>query len=161
MEKAACALILMFTLVTLLSPARADEKTQNCASQDCVEKNNGIPAKLPMGPDGITRLSRIEVYPEHLKEYKKFATEVGAESLQREPGVLAMHAMAERENPCKITILEIYASQDAYKAHIASPHFRKYKEGTLKMVKSLRLVDQKPLNSASKLQNFIQEGKDN
>ena len=42
--------------------------------------------KLPMGEDGIVRLSRIEVYPEYLDEYLGFATEVGTISLQTEPG---------------------------------------------------------------------------
>lgn len=111
--------------------------------------------KLPMQADGITRLSKIEVYPEHLEEYLKYAVEVGQTSLEKEPGVLAMYALAEKDNPCRITILEIYASQDSYKAHIASPHFQKYKQGTLKMVKSLDLVDQRPLNPANRIVNYI------
>lgn len=113
--------------------------------------------KLPMAEDGITRLSKIEVYPEFLDEYMKYAVEVGEKSLQTEPGVLAMYAMADKDNPGLITILEIYANQDSYKSHIASPHFQKYKKGTLKMVKSLQLCDQIPLNPKSKINNFIQK----
>lgn len=56
-----------------------------------------------------------------------------------------------------ITILETYASEDAYKAHIASPHFQKYKTSTLHMVKNLELIDQTPLNPHSILHNFITE----
>lgn len=56
-------------------------------------------AKLPMSESGITRLSKIEVYPEYLEEYKKFATEVGDVSLRTEPGVLTMYAVADKENP--------------------------------------------------------------
>lgn len=119
------------------------------------DKARSMCAKLPMQPDGITRLSIIEVYPEYRDEYLNYATEVGERSLRQEPGVLAMYAMAEKDDPNRITILEIYASQEAYKAHIASPHFRKYKQGTLKMVKSLRLADQLPLNPASRLDNFM------
>lgn len=44
-------------------------------------------------------------------------------------------------------ILEIYASRDAYDAHIKSPHFQKYKRSTLEMVKSLRLVDMAALDA--------------
>lgn len=112
-------------------------------------------AKLPMQPDGIVRLSRIEVYPEYLDVYLKMATEVGQTSLLTEPGVLTMYAVAEKENPNIITILETYASQDAYKSHIASAHFRKYKQGTLHMVKDLQLLDQKELNPENKIINFI------
>ena len=111
--------------------------------------------KLPMQPDGIVRLSRVEVYPEYLEKYLKMATEVGQTSLLTEPGVLTMYAVAEKDNPNIITILETYASQDAYKSHIASAHFQKYKQGTLHMVKDLRLLDQKELNPANHIINFI------
>ena len=63
-------------------------------------------AKLPMAADGIVRLSKIEVYPEYLEEYMKYATEVGEVSLRTEPGVLTMYAVSEKENPGRITILE-------------------------------------------------------
>ncbi len=114
-----------------------------------------ICTKLPMAEDGIVRLSRIEVYPQFLDEYMKMSTEVGTTSLRTEPGVLTMYAVADKNNPCLITILETYASQEAYKSHIASPHFQKYKQGTLHMVKSLELCDQTPLNPNNTLINNI------
>lgn len=127
-------------------------------NRDRLGKAPGMCAKLPMAPDGITRLSRIEVYPQYLEEYRKYAAEVGETSLREEPGVLTMYALAEKDNPCRITILETYASQEAYKAHVASPHFQKYKQGTLKMVKSLELLDQQPLNPLNRLTNFMEDG---
>ena len=112
-------------------------------------------AKEQIQADGIVRLSKIEVYPEYLSEYMEFAKEVGEESLRTEPGVLTMYAMSEKENPCMITILETYASGEAYRKHIASAHFQKYKQGTLKMVKSLQLSDQTPLTPTNEIKNFI------
>lgn len=121
-----------------------------------LDKKTSMCAKEPMTSDGIVRLSKVEVYPQHLDEYMKYATEVGEISLCTEPGVLTMYAVGEKENPCKITILETYASKAAYEKHIASEHFQKYKQGTLHMVKSLVLSDQTPLNPASRIDNFIQ-----
>lgn len=121
-----------------------------------LDKQPGMCAKKPMTVDGIVRLSKIEVYPQYLDEYMKYATEVGEVSLRTEPGVLTMYAVGEKENPCKITILETYASREAYEKHIASEHFQKYKQGTLHMVKSLVLSDQMPLNPANRINNFIQ-----
>ena len=121
-----------------------------------LDKQPGMCAKKPMTADGIVRLSKIEVYPQYLDEYMKYATEVGEISLRTEPGVLTMYAVGEKENPCKITILETYASREAYEKHIASKHFQKYKQGTLHMVKSLVLSDQTPLNPANRINNFIQ-----
>lgn len=121
-----------------------------------LDKQPGMCAKEPMTADGIVRLSKIEVYPQYLDEYMKYATEVGEISLRTEPGVLTMYAVSEKENPCKVTILETYASHEAYEKHIASEHFQQYKQGTLQMVKSLVLSDQTPLNPANKLNNFMQ-----
>ena len=119
-------------------------------------KQPGMCAKEPMTASGIVRLSKIEVYPQYLDEYMKYATEVGAISLRTEPGVLTMYAVAEKDNPCQITILETYVSKEAYDKHIASAHFQQYKQGTLHMVKSLELTDQTPLNPANKISNFME-----
>ena len=118
-------------------------------------QSNTMVEKEAMATDGIVRLSKIEVYPQYLDEYMEFAVEVGAKSLLSEPGVLTMYAMQDKENPCMVTILETYSSQDAYKAHIASDHFQKYKQGTLHMVKNLGLCDQTPLNSNNIITNTI------
>ena len=120
------------------------------------DKGTSMCSKEPMASDGIVRLSKIEVFPQFLDEYMGFVTEVGEISLRTEPGVLTMYAVQEKKNPCNITILETYSSQAAYVKHIASEHFQKYKQGTLHMVKSLVLSDQKPLNPANKINNFIQ-----
>ena len=116
----------------------------------------GMCEKDSMSADGIVRLSKIEVYPQYLDEYIKYAMKVGEVSLRTEPGVLTMYALQDKENPCLVTILETYSSKDAYEKHIASDHFQKYKKGTLHMVKSLVLSDQTPLNPANRIKNFIQ-----
>lgn len=121
-----------------------------------LDKKPGMCAKLPMAADGIVRLSKIEVYPEFLETYMEYAIEVGEISLRTEPGVLTMYAVREKENPCMVTILETYASKEAYNSHIASEHFQKYKQETLHMVRTLTLSDQTPLHSANKINNFIQ-----
>lgn len=133
----------------------ADSCSCQSATDSAIVVETRQVAKLPMQPDGIVRLSRVEVYPEYLDEYIKMATEVGQTSLLTEPGVLTMYALAEKDNPNIVTILETYASQAAYKSHIASAHFRKYKQETLHMVKDLRLIDQTELNPANHIINYI------
>lgn len=121
-----------------------------------LDKAPSMCAKDPMTANGIVRLSKIEVFQQYLDEYMKYAAEVGEVSLRSEPGVLAMYAISEKENPCMVTILETYASYEAYQKHIVSEHFQKYKQGTLHMIKSLVLSDQTPINPANKINNFIQ-----
>ena len=93
----------------------------------------------------IVRLSVVVVDPAQLDEYLKFAKECGKTSMREEPGVLMMYSMSGKRQPNRITILEIYADKAAYESHIKTPHFRKYKEGTLKMVQKLDLLDQTAL----------------
>ena len=94
----------------------------------------------------IVRLAEIEVYPEYLQEYLKFANEVDRQSVEREPGVVCLFPMQSAEDSTQIRILEIYASEEAYQSHIKTEHFLKYKQGTLHMVKSLKLPTMQPLD---------------
>ncbi|MBQ9705835.1 MAG: antibiotic biosynthesis monooxygenase [Paludibacteraceae bacterium] len=94
----------------------------------------------------LVRLAEIEVYPEHLKEYLKFANEVDRLSVEREPGVVCLFPMQSAEDSTQIRILEIYASEDAYQSHLKTKHFQKYKQGTMHIVKSLKLPTMQPLD---------------
>ena len=94
----------------------------------------------------IVRLAEIEVYPQHLKEYLEFASEVDRLSVEREPGVICLYPMQSAEDSTKIRILEIYASKEAYQQHLKTEHFQKYKQGTFHMVKDLKLPTMKPLD---------------
>ena len=51
-----------------------------------------------------------------------------------------------KSDSTQFRILEIYTSQQAYQHHIQTAHFQKYKQGTLHMVKSLKLQDLTPLD---------------
>lgn len=91
------------------------------------------------------RLSRITVDSARLEEYNAYLKEEIEASMRLEPVVLVLYAVAEKERPHHVTILEIYVDEAAYKSHIATPHFQKYKKETLDMVQSLELVDTTPL----------------
>ena len=94
----------------------------------------------------IVRLAEIEVYPEYLQEYLSYANEVDRLSVEREPGVICLFPMQSAEDSTQIRILEIYASDAAYQQHLKTEHFQKYKQGTLHMVKSLKLPTMQPLD---------------
>ena len=94
----------------------------------------------------IVRIAEIEVYPQYLKEYLAFANEVDRLSIEREPGVVCLFPMQSAEDSTQIRILEIYASEEAYQSHLKTEHFQKYKQGTLHMVKDLKLPTMQPLD---------------
>lgn len=91
------------------------------------------------------RIARIVVDSVQLENYLQYLREGISTAVQVEPGVLRMYAMQDRKNPCNVTIFETYASKAAYDLHILTPHFKKYKTGTLSMVKSLELIDVDPI----------------
>lgn len=89
----------------------------------------------------LVRISEIAIDADYLEEYKAILKEEAEASVRLEPGVISIFPMYQKENPTEIRILEIYASREAYESHLKTPHFQKYKTTTLKMVKSLKLVD--------------------
>ncbi|WP_229365790.1 putative quinol monooxygenase [Fibrisoma montanum] len=99
----------------------------------------------------MVRLAKLVIDAPQLERYKAFLKEEIEASVRLEPGVLTLYAVWEKEKPTHFTILEIYADSTAYKAHIQTPHFLKYKNGTKDMVKSLELVDTTPLVPGMKI----------
>lgn len=93
----------------------------------------------------MVRLAKLEIDSAQLENYKVFLKEEIETSVKVEAGVLTLYAVFDKKNPTSLTILEIYADSAAYKAHIQTPHFLKYKNGTQKMVRSLELVETDPL----------------
>ena len=93
----------------------------------------------------IVRLAKLVIDSAQLENYKAMLKEGIETAVKVEPGVLTLYAVSEKNNPTHITILEIYADADAYKAHIQTAHFIKYKTGTKDMVKSLELVETDPI----------------
>ena len=102
----------------------------------------------------IVRIAEIEVYPQHLTEYLAIANEVDSLSVEREPGVICLFPMQSAEDSTQIRILEIDASEEAYQSHLKTDHFQRYKQGTLHMVRNLRLPTMKPLDPGMMKQIF-------
>lgn len=99
--------------------------------------------------DQMVRISEIEIDPVYLEPYKAILKEESEASVRLEPGVIAIFPMFQKENPTQLRILEIYADKESYQSHLKTPHFLEYKTTTLKMVKSLKLVDMDALDVAT------------
>ena len=98
----------------------------------------------------IVRIAKLEIDPNQLQSYLDFLKEEIEASVRIEPGVIMLHATSRKDAPHLVQLLEVYASHAAYEAHIASPHFLKYKTGTMAMVRSLELVEVDPILLAAK-----------
>jgi 4-carboxymuconolactone decarboxylase len=93
----------------------------------------------------MMRIANIVVDIRYLERYKAALQEGIEAAIRLEPGVLTLYAVSAIEDPARFTILEVYADQAAYEAHLKTPHFLKYKNATQDMVTSLELVDVAPL----------------
>jgi quinol monooxygenase YgiN len=124
----------------LLSLVSADgQTTRGNTANTASNSSNGNSQEMKKGM--LVRISEIEIHANYLEEYKAILKEEAEASVRLEPGVISIFPMYQKENPTEVRILEIYASREAYESHLKTPHFQKYKTTTLKMVKSLKLVD--------------------
>lgn len=96
------------------------------------------------------RVARIVVDSAELESYKAALKEGVATAVKMEPGVLSLSAVYEKDRPTHITVFEIYADEKAYKSHIQTPHFIKYKNAVQHMVRSLELADVSPIAMETK-----------
>jgi quinol monooxygenase YgiN len=102
------------------------------------------------------RIAELEIDPAQLEAYKAILAEEQEASVRLEPGVLMLHSVALNDQPNQIRLLEVYANRAAYEAHIKAPHFIKYKTSTENMVRSLRLVETKPILLCAKTNNPVE-----
>ena len=96
------------------------------------------------------RLAEIEIDPSQIEPYRAAVQEQIEAAIRLEPGVLALYSVADKENPSHVFVFEMYADVDAYKSHLETAHFKKYKTTTQDMVKSLKLRDTVPISLAAK-----------
>jgi len=108
------------------------------------------PTFAQQAPDPQVRLAEIDIDPTQLESYKAALKEEIDASVRAEPGVLALYAVAEKDNPTRIRVFEIYVNQEAYEAHLETAHFKKYKAVTQDMVKSLKLIETVPIMLGAK-----------
>ena len=93
----------------------------------------------------VVRIAKLQVDTTQLEKYKAILKEEIETSVRVEPGVLTLNAVYEKNNPTRVIIMEIYADTIAYKAHLETPHFKKYKSSTKDMVRSLQLIETVPI----------------
>jgi quinol monooxygenase YgiN len=91
------------------------------------------------------QIAEIEIDPAQLDAYQAALREHAETAIREEPGVLVLYAVSEKEAPNRVRVFEIYRDTEAYKSHLQSAHFKKYKATTEKMVTSLKLVQATPI----------------
>ena len=109
------------------------------------------PARAQDQQPGYIQIAELTVDPTQLESYKAAAREQIDAAIRVEPGVLVLYMVADQDQPNHIHVFEMYKDTDAYKAHLESMHFKKYKSTNQPMVTSLNLVPMTPIALGSKL----------
>ena len=101
----------------------------------------------------IVQLAKLVIDFTQLENYKALLKEGIETAVSVEPGVLTLYTVTRPEKtiPTLVAILEINADTTAYKAHLQTPYFIKYKNTTKDVVKSLELVEAVPLVPGMKI----------
>jgi quinol monooxygenase YgiN len=89
--------------------------------------------------------AEIEIDPGQLESYKAAVAEHIETATRVEPGIIALYAVSENDNPTRVRVFEIYRDQDAYRSHLETAHFKTYKATVEKMVRSLKLIRTTPI----------------
>jgi quinol monooxygenase YgiN len=86
-------------------------------------------------------MAEIEIDAGRIDEYRAAVKEEIEGSIRSEPGVLALYAVHDKRDPARVRVFEIYANEEAYQAHLQTPHFAKYKAAVQDIVRSLNLLE--------------------
>ena len=100
-------------------------------------------AEEAQGP--YVRLAELEIDPAQLESFQSAVKEGVETAVRVEPGVLVLYAVAEKDHPTRIRVFEMYTDAHAYQAHLETPHFKKFRATTDKMVMSRKLLDAVPI----------------
>ena len=98
------------------------------------------------------RLAELEIDSAQLDAFKTAITEGVQAAVHSEPGVLALYVVYEKDNPNRVRVFEIYTDAAAYATHLETPHFKKFRASTDKMVLSRKLLDAVPIVLGAKAQ---------
>jgi quinol monooxygenase YgiN len=115
-----------------------------------MKKLDGQEDDMEEARDPYVRLAEIDIDPAQLDAYTAAVREEIESSVRLEPGVLALYAVSDKDNPTHMIVLELYADREAYEAHLEASHFKTYKAATQHMVRSLRLRETTPIALSAK-----------
>ncbi len=101
-------------------------------------------------PSRYVRIAELEIDPGRVDAFAAATREVGQASVRSEDGCLVLYAVAEKDNPGRVRVFEIYRDPAAYQAHLQTSHFKKFRAATDDMVKSRKLIDATPISLATK-----------
>jgi quinol monooxygenase YgiN len=110
----------------------------------------GFAARAEEQNMNYVQVAEIDIDPAQLEDYKAAVREQIETAIRVEPGVLVLYAVSDKDNPTRVRVFEVYANVSAYRSHLETAHFKKYKTTTASMVKALKLNLADPIKLGTK-----------
>ena len=98
----------------------------------------------------FVRLAELRIDGARSKDFDAATATHVAAAIRLEPGILAFHTVAEKTDPTRIRVFEMYQDEAAYRTHLQSPHFQAFLAATRSMVTERRLFDVVAVHIGSK-----------
>lgn len=96
------------------------------------------------------RMAHLQIKEDHLSAFNTSVKEEMEAALRVEPGVIAIYAAADKNDPTKMTFFEMYVDEAAYQTHRDTPHFQKYFHTTKDMISDRILLEAVPVELRDK-----------
>lgn len=96
------------------------------------------------------RIAYLHIKQDQLTPFLTAVKEGMEAALRTEPGVVAIYAVADKNDPTKMTFFEMYVDENAYQTHRATPHFQKYFHTTKDMIAERVLLEAVPVELRDK-----------
>jgi quinol monooxygenase YgiN len=94
------------------------------------------------GPSGsLVIVVELEIEQSQLEAFKAAIKENGQAAVREEPGCQQFNIVFEKDNPTRVLLFEVYNNTEAFAAHQATAHFKKYLATTKDMVKSRKRIE--------------------
>lgn len=96
------------------------------------------------------RIAHLQIKNDQLAAFIEAVKEEMESALRTEPGVIAIYAVADKNDPTKMTFFEMYVDENAYQIHRNTPHFQKYFHTTKDMIADRVLLEAVPVELRDK-----------
>ena len=83
---------------------------------------------------GFVLMVSFQVKPEHLGRFNQMIEVNARASVREEPGCLQFDVLHASDDPCKVTLYEVYESEEAFKLHTRMAHTQTFLGAAKEMV---------------------------
>ncbi len=88
----------------------------------------------------IAVLVEFQVKPEHRRDFESIIRQHAAKTLETEPGCRRFDVLIPKKEDGRVFLVEVYADEQAFQAHAATPRLAEVRESYKDMVADRKLT---------------------